>query len=615
LGEWHLWESNFRYLADAAVAGLVIILGLALWNLALNRLVKARTAALQESESRLRTDITERIRAEADLRRMNRTLRMLTECNEAVVRASDEPELLQAICRLAVETGGYRMAWVGFAEMDPARTVRPVARAGVEQGYLETAKVTWDESEHGRGPTGTAIRTGQPVITRNILTEPTFGPWRQAALERGYAASATLPFKRNGSVLGALSVYAAEPGTFDSGEVALLRELADDVAYGITALRIRAEHQRIEEALQASEKKFRSIFENAPVGIFQSTVSGRLLSVNLAGARMFGYDSPAAMLAAATDIPRQLFASPERREPIVQDALQSDSFIHREVEYRRRDLTLFAANLYMRAVRDADGSVALLEGFVEDVTEQKQAEQRLRQSRERARALSARLETLREEERTHLARELHDHLGQLLTALKFDLHAIDRKIPQLAEGELSTGLSSKVASARELTDEVTASVQKIASELRSGVLDRLGLVPALEAELEVFQARTDIACRWRLPSETLTLTQEQANGMFRIFQEILTNIARHAHATETTVELTLQEGNLVLQANDNGVGVLQKDIDSPQSLGLVGMQERAVILGGKTTFKSDPGVGTTVIVTIPVQRKAQYHEQANSHSG
>src|SRR5262249_12963866 len=152
------------------------------------------------------------------------------------------------------------------------------------------------------------------------------------------------------------------------------------------------------------------------------------------------------------------------------------------------------------------------------------------------------------------------------------------------------------------TDEVTGSVQKIASELRSGVLDRLGLVAALEAELEAFQARTGIACRWRLPSETLTLTQEQANGMFRIFQEILTNIARHAHATETTVELTLQEGNLVLQANDNGVGVLQKDIDSPQSLGLVGMQERAVILGGKTTFKSEPDVGTTVAVTIPIQR-------------
>jgi PAS domain S-box-containing protein len=606
---------NLRYLGYAAVAGLVIILGMALWNLALNRLVKVRTAALRESESRLRTDITERVQAEADLRRMNRTLRMLTECNEAVVRAADEPELLQAICRLAVESGGYRMAWVGFAEMDPARTVRPVAQAGVDQGYLEAARVTWDESERGRGPTGTAIRTGQSVIARNILTDPAFSPWRQAALERGYAASATLPFKRNGSVIGALSVYAAEPGTFNADEVALLTELSDDVAYGITALRIRVEHQRIEEALHASEKKFRSIFENAPVGIFQSTVTGRLLSVNLAGARMFGYDSPAGLLATATDIPQQLFLSPGQRERVVQDALRSDTFVRREVEYRRRDSTVFAANLYMRAVRDADGNVAMVEGFVEDITEQKRAEQALRKSRERARALAARLQSLREEERTHLARELHDHLGQLLTALKFDLHALDRKIPHLAESEVRSGLSSKVASARELTDEVTASVQKIASELRSGVLDRLGLVAALETELEAFQTRTGIACRWRLPSETLTLTQDQANGMFRIFQETMTNIARHAHATETTVELTLRDGNLVLEVNDNGIGILQKDIDSSQSLGLVGMQERAAILGGQTTFKSGSGVGTTVTVTIPLQRKAEYYDEANPHRG
>jgi PAS domain S-box-containing protein len=586
--------SNLRRLAYVAASGLALILGLALWSRALNRLVKARTTALQ---------------------RMNRTLRMLTECNEAVVRATDEPELLKAICRLAVETGGYRMAWVGFAERDPARTVRPVAQAGVDQGYLEQARITWDESERGRGPIGTAIRTGQPVIVRNILTDPAFAPWRQAALERGYAACATLPFKRNGTVIGALSVYAAEPGTFDSGEVALLTELADDVAYGITALRIRAEHQQTEEALHASEKKFRSIFENAPVGIFQSTVTGRLLNVNLAGARMFGYDSPAGLLAAATDIPQQLFLSPGQRERVVQDALQSDTFVHREVEYCRRDSTVFAANLYMRAVRDANGKVAMVEGFVEDITEQKRAEQGLRKSRERARALSARLQSLREEERTSLARELHDHLGQLLTALKFDLHTLDRKINHLEEGEDRSGLSSKVASARELTEEVTTSVQKIASELRSGVLDRLGLVAALESELEAFQDRTGIACRWRLPGETLTLTQDQANGMFRMFQEILTNVARHAHATETTVELTLRDGNLVLEASDNGIGILQKDIDSSQSLGLVGMQERAAILGGHTIFKSDAGVGTTVTVTIPLQRKTEYYDEANPHRG
>ncbi len=716
-----LWRRpNLRYLGYVAIGGLVLVLGLGLWNVALNRLVRARTAALQESESRLRAlldhipdwvwlkntnssyvtanapyakavkcsleslpgrsdselwperaakkfvsddqavlqsgqpkrlleeltdpnghhriyetvkapvrnssgatigtvgiarDITERMQAEADLRRMNRTLRMLSECNVAVVRATDEPELLKAICRLAVETGGYRMAWVGFAERNAARDVRPVASAGFDSDYVETARITWDDSERGHGPMGTAIRTGHPVITRNILTDPAFAPWREAALKRGYAACAALPLKREDVVLGAFMAYAAEANAFDDGEVALLAELADDLAYGITSLRIRGEHHRAQEALNASERKFRSIFENAPIGIFQSTPAGRLLSVNLTGARMFGYDSPESLLAAATDTARQLFVFPERRNEILNEVLRSDAFVRSEVEYRRNDGSVFTANLYMRAVRVDGEGVLLVEGFVEDITEQKEAEKGLRQSRERARALSARLQSLREEERTRLAREIHDHLGQLLTALKLDLHAIERRIALVAELEVRNGLSAKLVSARELTDEVIVSVQKIASELRSGILDRLGLAAALEAELQAFQARTGISCSWILPGEALNLSPEQANGMFRIFQEILTNVARHSHATEVTVELGVKDGNLVLDANDNGAGIRQSDIDNPQSLGIVGMQERAAILGGQAVFKPNRGGGTAVTVSVPLQRKAEYHDETNSHCG
>jgi PAS domain S-box-containing protein len=716
LGNW----PNLRYIGYIAVSGLLLILGLGVWNLSLNRLVRARTAALQESESRLRAildhipdwvwlkdtnsryvtanvpyveavkstiqtlpgrrdaelwpesyakkfvaddqavmqsgqpkrlieevtdpqgqhrivetlkapvrntvgvtigavgiarDITERMRADANLRRLNRTLRMLSQCNETVVRATDEEELLKAICRLAVEAGGYRMAWVGFAENDAGRSVRPVARAGYESGYLETVKVTWGDTERGHGPMGTAIRLGQPVVTRNTLTDPAFSPWREAAVQRGYCGCAAFPLKRGSSMLGALMVYAAEPDTFDSEEVTLLSELAEDLAYGITALRIRVEHQRTEEALNASEKKFRSIFENAPIGIFQSTPSGRLLSVNLAGARMFGFDSPASLLTATADVSQQLFVSPEQGGDIVQEALQCNTFIRREVEYRRKDSSVFIAHLYMRVVRESGEGAAMVEGFVEDITERKRAEEGLLQSRERARALSARLQSLREEERTRLAREIHDHLGQLLTALKLDLHAMDRKLPLMPEGELRNAMSAKITSGLELTGEVITSVQKIASELRPGVLDRLGLTAALETELEAFQMRTGIACHWRLPTEPLNLTQDQASAMFRIFQEILTNIARHAQATELTVQLSVLEGELVLEANDNGVGIRQNDIDRPSSLGILGMQERAAILGGRVTFSQGPGAGTTVRVNVPLERTTEYHHEADSHSG
>jgi PAS domain S-box-containing protein len=704
---------GLRYVGYAAITGLVLILGLTLWNVLLNRLVRARTSALQQSESRLRAlldhipdwvwlkdtssryvtantayaravnrsldtltgmtdeqlwpnnlarqfvnddqaalksgqtkrlleevtdargkqrtmdtlkapvrnakgetlgtvgiarDITERTRADAELRRANRTLHMLTECNEAVVRASEQTELLQAICRLAVETGGYRMAWVGLAQSDPVRTVSPVAKAGHDAGYLDSAHVTWDDSERGHGPVGTAIRTGQPVVIRNTLTDPGFGPWRPAALERGFAAAAALPLKCTGAIVGAFAVYAGEPGTFDTGEVALLTQLADDIAYAITALKTRAEQQRTEEALRTSEKKFRSIFEDAPLGIFQSTPAGRLISVNRAGARMFGYDSPSSFLEASVDIPGRHFANPEERQEVIQEAVQANTFVCREIEYRRRDSSTFLANLFIHAVRGADGEVALIEGFVQDITEQKSAEQRLRQSHERAQALSARLQSLREDERTKLARELHDHLGQLLTALKLDIGMIERKIALVGDAQLSSVFSKKAESARTITDEVIASVQKIASELRPGVLDRLGLAAAIESEAEKFESRTGVKFQLQLPENSLVLPQDQSTCVFRIFQELLTNIARHAKATQVSVSLGLKDCDLVLEAQDNGVGIRQADVDDPRSLGVAGMQERAKILGGQTIFQPAPGGGTRVVVTLPIQRKDQVPE-------
>ena len=151
-------------------------------------------------------DITDRKRAEEELQRLNRALRTLSECNQALVRAPDEATLVADLCRILVEQGGYRMAWIGFAEQDEAKTVRPVAQAGFEEGYLNTVNITWADTERGRGPTGTAIRTGQPVIARNIPADPAFDPWREAAVQRGYASSVALPLKRDDRVFGALNV-------------------------------------------------------------------------------------------------------------------------------------------------------------------------------------------------------------------------------------------------------------------------------------------------------------------------------------------------------------------------------------------------------------------------
>jgi signal transduction histidine kinase len=240
----------------------------------------------------------------------------------------------------------------------------------------------------------------------------------------------------------------------------------------------------------------------------------------------------------------------------------------------------------------------------QDITERKRTERRLEKSRLQLRALSARLQSLREEERSHLAREIHDHLGQLLTALKLDLRSIERKLPALGDEALIASLNGKLASARELTDETIKSIQQIASELRPAILDRLGLEAAIDSETQAFQSRTGIRCESQMPPTETATAPELATAVYRIFQEILTNIARHAHAAHVHVRFSRDNGSLVLEVKDDGVGMQTGDLENPKSLGLLGMQERAEILGGWMLFEPGDGKGTAVTMSIPLNGKA-----------
>ena len=199
-------------------------------------------------------DITDRKRAEEELHRLNRSLQTLSRCNEALVRATDEISLLTKICQIVTEIGGFRLAWVGYMEQDRERTVRPVAWAGSESGYLENLQITWADTERGHGPTGTAIRTGQTFICSDLAKQADFAPWREEALPRGFRSSIGLPLKADNKTFGALTVYSSEPDAFNAMETKLLMELAEDLAFGIANLRNRQRGKQLEEQLRQSQK-------------------------------------------------------------------------------------------------------------------------------------------------------------------------------------------------------------------------------------------------------------------------------------------------------------------------------------------------------------------------
>ena len=196
-------------------------------------------------------DITEHKQSELALHNANRALRAISSCNEALFRSQTEAELLNAACALLVEIGDYRMAWIGYANDDAEKSVKPVAMHGIEEGYLESRQFSWDANNPaGRGPTGNSIRTGKAQINQNFLTNPALGPWREAALQRGYQSSIALPLAGNKGTFGALMIYAQEPDAFNAREVALLEDLSKDLSFGIETMRTRTERDRIAEENQ-----------------------------------------------------------------------------------------------------------------------------------------------------------------------------------------------------------------------------------------------------------------------------------------------------------------------------------------------------------------------------
>ncbi len=234
-----------------------------------------------------------------------------------------------------------------------------------------------------------------------------------------------------------------------------------------------------------------------------------------------------------------------------------------------------------------------------EITERERSETELRASREQLRALIAHLQAVREQERTRIAREIHDELGQTLTAFNIDLAWLEERLGKANSIADKKELTAKIAAMLKLVGETMNTVREIAAELRPGVLDELGLEAAFEWQVLDFQMRTNIKCELVADFDETDLSRDLMTAMFRILQECLTNIARHAEATKAKFVLRDEADDLLLAVEDDGRGIRQEETLNARSLGLVGMRERAIMLGGSFEISRSPLGGTRVEVRIP----------------
>jgi PAS domain S-box-containing protein len=391
------------------------------------------------------TDVTDRRRNEDGLRRANRALRTISSCNQVLVRARSEHELLRDVCEVLVVDGGFRMAWVGYSEHDEGQRIRPMACAGCEPGYVEGLDLRWGDGEHDAGPVATALRTGRPVVTHDVLTDASLARWRLDAIARGYRACAVFPLRHaSGATFGTLTVYAPDATAFDDEEHALLTELSDDLAYGIEAIRAREERLRAEAALAASEERFRQLAENIREIFWMSDArSGQTLYISPGVERMLGI--PAHVVLRNPDLGLQLI-HPDDRERVIAAFRRTAAGLDYDEQYRviHPDGTLRWIHARAFPVRNAEGEIYRVVGVSDDITDRRRVEEQLRQVQK--------LEAI----------------GQLAGGIAHDFNNILAAI--MMQAGTARSLPGVPADAAELLQDVEASAQRASNLTRQLLL-------------------------------------------------------------------------------------------------------------------------------------------------
>ncbi len=356
--------------------------------------------------------------------------------------------------------------------------------------------------------------------------------------------------------------------------------LPDGTKLTLSIVKDISERKKSEIELRESESKFKMLFNNANDAVFVTQLSnektyGDFIEVNEVACRRLGYTkeeflqlSPSAIVSQKSIIDFNLKT----------EQLLNDGHVIYDIIHRAKDKKLIPVEVNSHLFIYNDKPTVL--SIARDITERKQAEEKLKRTSKLLRELATHLQSIREEERTMIAQEIHDELGQVLTALKIQISLLANKLDKNQQP-----LKEKINSLSNMIDASVESVQKISSKLRPGILDELGLIAAIEWQTEEFEKMTNIKCSLVLPKEELNLGKDKSTAIFRIFQEALTNIARHSEAARANISLLRYQSNIILEIQDNGKGITQEQERDFKSLGIHGMKERAMVFEVRFMWK------------------------------
>jgi PAS domain S-box-containing protein len=567
--------------------------------------VRERTSDLVKVNEELEAEIAERKEAENRISTNNELLRLFSK---SLLRK----EYLDAVVKLVQKWCECRC--VGIRILDDYSRIPYESYTGFSNEFWEMENWLSTETDEcvcirvikeAPDPHESPLMTpyGSFYSNNNIkffggLTEEQKTKCRRACVRNGFLSVAIIPVRYREKVLGAIHLADEREGMVPLRIIEFVESISPLIGEALHRFSIEDQLHRNYDSLQKSQKSLAEAQRIASLGNWDWDLETNELHWSEEVYRIFGLDPHQFE---KTYVAFLNYIHPDDRESVkkaINDALYEQEPYSIEHRIVLEDGTLKVVHEQGEVTFNDSGEPVRMVGTVQDITERKIQEEKLRNSTEQLRNLSAHLHTVREQERTSIAREIHDELGQALTALKMDISWLGSKY---RDNEL---LLEKTKTMINLINSTIRTVKRISSELRPVVLDDLGLVAAIEWQAEEFQKRTGIECELHFDPEDMLLERAVSTTIFRILQEALTNVIRHAEATKVKIRLEEKGGEIVLSVEDNGKGISEKQKNDPHSFGLIGIRERVHFFGGKARIKGFQDRGTTLTITIPLENES-----------